>query len=83
VSFLVQLGGLLAQSVEAPVDVGVVLLVEAKDCLNNLPRLLCRRSIVEVYYRPPSNLPPQNGEILSDLADVEQGDPRARQFEEM
>src|SRR5207249_2618158 len=64
-------GRLLAELVDAAVDVRVVLLEHRAHRIDHLTRLLTRRGIVEVHDRLPVDGARQYGEICTDLRDVE------------
>ncbi len=66
-------GGLLAQEVDAAVDVGILLRVIALQGLDHRQRLLGSRGVIEVSQRTSAHGSPQNGEILTESGDVEHG----------
>ena len=62
----IRLGGPFTQLVHAPVDVGVVHLVETRERLNDAFRLLARRRVVKIDERLAMHLLRENREILAD-----------------
>ena len=66
-------GGVLAQVVDAAMDVGVALFVIAREGVEDGARLLARRRVVEVHQGPAPHLESQRGELRPELRDVERG----------
>ena len=71
---LEQLGGLLAQHVEAAVGVRVVVRVEVGLRVDHLLRLLRRRGAVQVDHGPIAHRAREDREVLADLLDVQPSD---------
>ena len=66
----VAVGRLLAERVDAPVDVGVVAFVVVHNRLNDLPRLLRGGGVVEIDQRLPVHLAREDGEVRADFLRV-------------
>ena len=62
--------GFYRQLVEAPVDVGVVRLVEVDDCVDHRLGLLCAGGGVEVHERLATVLAGEDGKVAADGLDV-------------
>ncbi len=73
-SALEELGGLLAQHVEASMRVRVVVRVEVGHRVDHLLRLLRRGGAVQVDERPVAHRAREDGEVLADPLDVQSPD---------
>ena len=63
----------LAELIDAPMDVGVVLQVDGRHRVDDLPRLLARRRVVEVDERLAVHGARQDREVRADALDVQRG----------
>jgi hypothetical protein len=58
--------GLLGETVEAAVNIGIVVFVIANEGIDHDLRLLSGRGIIEVHEGYPMHLAPQDGKVLAD-----------------
>ena len=68
---LVARGRAFAQEMDAPMDVGVLVLVDVADGVDDVARLLRRRRVVEIDQRLPVDLAPEDGEVPAHASHVE------------
>ena len=67
----IKVGGLRRKLVEAPVDVGVGLLVKTGHRLDDLPRLLAGGRRIQVHERVPVHGPFKDGKVLPHSFEVD------------